>query len=1154
MRGTGVARFVGGMLAVLLFCCGTLLYGQASSSFSGTVTDQTGSVIPGATVTITSQETAAHRTVQTDSAGRFLVPFLPVGTYTIAVDFKGFQQAVQKDINLQVDQQREVDFTLHPAAVTQKVQVSATAVAVQTSNSTLGQVITSQQVAQLPLNGRDFVQLATLTPGTVQETNPTSFFNGGGSSEVSIRGSFSLSVGGSRANSTDWLLDGVDNNELTAGGISVLPSIDAIQEFKVLTYNYSAQYGTRGGPTVLLTTKSGTNQFHGDLFEFLRNTSLDSRSFFAAKTPRFQENEFGGTLGGPIQKNKTFFFIDYQGRKYDQGQVFVGQMPTALMRQGNFTETFKDVNGGGAPPQLYNPYGSGGYPGNVPFYCNSSGSPLPTNPDGSQTPNLAGGDTACNIIPSNLINPIAAKLVAMYPQPNNTAPGLLSENYLNQQGRTMKEGEGDIKIDHTFSSKDSMWARFSYDQATLFDPGGAPGYVEQGAFSSSESLADHTRNFGVGETHVFSPTALNKITIGYNRDFNHILSIANGSCESAILGIPGADLNCTPMVGTSATCPPGSVSCGMTSFLQSSGWWSLGDRGYSPFVGGTNVYFISDEADIIHGNHDITFGGEFRDDQLNVLTNAFQDGFYVFAPVFTGNSLADMLLGLPVYGEHDQTFQGAITGRRWKLWRPFIEDNWRATSRLNLNLGVAWAFVTPTTEAFNRQANFNAATGQWLIAGKFAGTTGNSAVGISTYPWDIEPRIGVAWTPFSDRKTVIRAGYGIFHDSSWNQGAQGLWQNPPYFGASFVPFGNNISQGFPLLSFPTSTSQFAGLSINTMNPGFQPGMIQQYNFNVQRELPGAWLLTVGYAGSRSTHLTEGQININIPSPAACGVVSGYTLGCGRANQPYPQYGNIYDNFDNGSVTYNSLQIKMETKSSHHGLYALIGYTYSKSFDNGLSDGLGSNVGAMYYNLPGTTDKGLSQIDLTHDFTGSVIYDLPFGKGRHFGNNWSSVPNTILGGWRAEAIEHITSGFPLYFVSSVAGSNSGVGFNTDGSNYARPNRVCNGGLGGNWTVAQFYNPSCFVTPPSGEIGNSSRTPLFGPSFANTDFSMIKDIPLPSLREGAHLDFRAEFFNLFNHPQFDSPQNGIVDINAVNPTAITQTVNNPRLIQFALKLIF
>src|SRR6516165_11758458 len=305
------------VFSFVVFSVCPLLYGQATGSFSGTVTDKTGAAISGATVKVTSQGTALTREAQTDDTGHFVVPQLAVSTYTLRVEFSGFQAIEEKDVRLQVDEHRELNFTLAPTSVTANVEVSATQVAVETTNPTLGQVITSEQVAELPLNGRNFVQLATLTPGTTAETNPGSFFTSNASSEVAARGPFSLSVGGSRPNSTDWLIDGVDNNELTAGGIAILSSIDSIQEFKVLTYNYSAEYGTRAGPTVLLTTKSGTNDFHGSLYEFFRNTSLDARSFFAPTRGKFNLNQFGGSVGGPIRKGKTFFFLDGE-QKYQR--------------------------------------------------------------------------------------------------------------------------------------------------------------------------------------------------------------------------------------------------------------------------------------------------------------------------------------------------------------------------------------------------------------------------------------------------------------------------------------------------------------------------------------------------------------------------------------------------------------------------------------------------------------------------------------------------------------------------------------------------------------------------------------------------------------------------------------------------------------------
>src|SRR4051812_10428623 len=322
---------------VLLSLLSPLLFGQATGSFSGTVSDNSGAVVAGAKVTVTAQATHISREAVTDGTGRFLVPLLGVAQYSLKVEAPGFRPSEAKDVRLQVDEHLELDFKLVPASVSTSVEVNATEVAVETSNPTLGQVITSEQVAELPLNGRDFVQLATLTPGVTQETNPNSFFNQGPSSEVSTRGTYSLSVGGSRAQSTDWLFDGVDNNELTAGGISILPSIDAIQEFKVLEYNYSAEFGTRAGPTVLITTKSGTNKLHGSVFEFFRNTKLDARSFFAVSKEQFNLNQFGAALGGAIQKDKTFFFVDYQGKHQRHGIPFSGLVPTPAMLVGDYS-------------------------------------------------------------------------------------------------------------------------------------------------------------------------------------------------------------------------------------------------------------------------------------------------------------------------------------------------------------------------------------------------------------------------------------------------------------------------------------------------------------------------------------------------------------------------------------------------------------------------------------------------------------------------------------------------------------------------------------------------------------------------------------------------------------------------------------------------
>jgi Carboxypeptidase regulatory-like domain len=1153
--------------SIALFIC-PLLHGQANGSFFGTVSDKTGSVVTGTRVTVTSEATGLAREAKTDDTGHYLIPLLPVGNFKIRVESQGFKPVEQSDVRLQVNEQRELDFTLVPGAVTEQVEVSATEVAVQTSNPSLGQVITSQQVADLPLNGRDFVQLATLTPGTVQETNPNSFFNGGPSSEVSTRGSYSLSVGGSRAQSTDWLFDGNDNNELTAGGISILPSIDAIQEFKVLTYNYSAEYGTRAGPTVLVTTKSGSNQFHGSLFEFFRNTSLDARSFFASSREKFNLNQFGGALGGPIRKEKTFFFIDYQGRRQRKGIPFVGLIPTPAMKNGDYS---LDPFGSPRSGFLINPYTPKTATDRA-FQCDGSGTPTALNSDGTQVPGID-----CNRIPQALWNPAGKAMIDFYPI-SNASNAALGINFTNVPVRKLNEGEFDVRVDHNFSSKDTVFARFSYDQATNFVPGGSPGFAEPSAFASTQDITNHGRNVAISETHIFSSNSVNQISGGFNRIFNHILSFGDRSCTAARIGIAGANLD--------ASCPgapPGlsqsttdCVSCGLTSTMMFGGYWSLGDRGFAPFQGGTNVFTISDSFDMIRGRHNIRIGGQVRAHQMNVLTNAFQDGFLLMFGANTGDATADLLLGQIGGGLHDQTFKGATTGRRWKLFRPYVQDDWRITNSLTINLGLAYALVTPITEAQNRQANFNFDLRCSTPPGcnyLIPGVNSDGRVGIELDKTALEPRIGFAWRPFG-QNTAIRGGYAIFHDSSWNQGAQGLWENPPFFAetanfsglcpyagtapngmanASSTP-GCGLSQAFTPILTSVNPATFAG-TIQSQNLDFKQGRVQQFNLNIEHQLPGNVVVTAGYAGSRSHHILVDGLNLNVASPSACDPTSlnfdpNYHLGCGILAAPFGPFTTIANINDKGDARYDSLQLKAETKSVRHGLYALLGYTYARNFDSGFPDGLGSSPGATYFPLPGTrrADWALSQIQLNHSFTASVLYDLPFGKGKRFGSDWNGAVNAVLGNWELDVIEKITSGFPVFVINS--NNQSGSSFMFNGSGLNRPDQVCDPNLS-NPSVSAWFNTSCFVPAGQGKLGDSNRTPLYGPDFVNTDFSAIKHFPLPG-REGMMLDFRAEFFNIFNHAQFFVPNS---DLNSVSGFgAINQTVNNPRLIQFALKLRF
>jgi Carboxypeptidase regulatory-like domain len=1193
---------------------------QATGSFSGNILDKSGSGVIGATVTATSQATGLARDGKTDNAGHYLIPLLPVGNYTVRVDAAGFQSAESKDLRLQVDEARELDFSLVPATVNTTVVVSGDAVAVETGNPSLGQVITSQEVAQLPLNGRDFVQLATLTAGATAETNPNSFFTSAASSEVAARGPFSLSVGGSRPNSTDWLLDGVDNNELTSGGIGILASIDDIQEFKVLTYTYSAEYGTRAGPTVLITTKSGTNQIHGTLYEFVRNTDLDAKSYFATSAEKFNLNQFGGAIGGPIRKDKTFLFVDGEQKDQLHAITFSGLVPTQAMINGDFSN---DPFGNPvAPGAIVNPNMMGAP--NPDFLCTTpdptTSVPLPSNPDGSQgSKNLQG--FPCNKIPSSssgspgLINNIGQTMMKFYPAPNANNPSA-DVNYVNEPVRQLNDTKFDGRLDQTLSAKDNLFGRFSYEQAFSYVPGGGPtgSFAEANFFGSNQHIRNHARNVALGETHVFSPTLVNQASFGYNRIFDYISSQGTGSCESAILGIPNANLGCL-----NGTCAPGAYSCGLVSTEFSDNYWALGDRGYSPFQGGTDIFSFRDDLDIVLHKHDLHVGIDFRGNQMNTGTEAFQDGLWIVGDTgftYTGNPEADFLLGLFGGSVHDQTFGGTVTGRRWNVYRPFIEDDWRVTSSLTLNLGLAWDLTTPVTEAHNRLADYIPATGQLLIAGQ---NGVSDSAGVQMDKTALEPRVGMAWKAFGSEKTVLRAGYALYHDSAWSQGAQGLWQNPPFLGeadyfpafsptcptyatsslaaASPVPSfcsglsvnlpanggstvipantsGGTNSGGFALISTPQNVTNYQG-AFSAEPTNLKLGRVQQFNVNIQTQLPGNLVLTEGYAGSRGTHILVAGNDLNSSSPSACGAGGSYTLGCLPGGAPYMAPYNTPDfnviNFlgDVGKTSYDSLQVKLETKGLKNGLYALLAYTWSHTFDNGLTDGLGSELSAPYFPLPNWQhlDWSLSQINLANSFTGSVLYDLPFGHGKQFGHSWNPLTNEVLGGFQVTLIERISSGFPVPLIDS--NNQSGVYFQNGGNdnNWNRPNEVANCvASSANHSKLQWINSSCFEAPPLYQLGNAARVPVSGPGFINTDFSVIKQFALP--REGMGLNFRAEFFNLFNHPQFGMPENDLGAATTTQPTstqpgiitatngfgAVNSIVNNPRLVQLALKLSF
>ena len=1081
------------VLLLVIVASGLCLFAQSrGSAVYGLVKDSTGGLVPRAQLTLTELGTGAARSAVSDGSGSYTFNALAPGQYTLTVKSPGFSVSTVGRLVLELEDRREVNFSLIPETQSSVTSVSASALAVESDNATLGQVIHDRQVAQLPLNGRNFVQLATLAPGVTQGNG--AFFANRGNSEVAIRGSVSISAQGMRENSNDWLLDGVDNNELTSGAISIQPSIDSIQEFKVLTYNYSAQYGSRGGTTIIVNTKSGTNAVHGSAFEFFRNDHLDARNFFDGSTkPKYNQNQAGGAVGGPIKKNKTFFWGDYQRTWIRQGLTILSTVPSLNARNGIFTDSFP-----GSPAKLI-------YDPNTTRLVNGVNvrDPFPG-----------------NIIPQSRLDPIAVKLLNIFPAPTFT--DRLGGNYLSNPERTFDQDYFNTRFDHSFSEKDLLFGRFSYDNSHQFSPSGLPTFG--GGTSGNQSTVNYgtrARNAAASETHIFTPNKINEVTFGYNRVFNTIVSYGEGKNASDLFGIPGSNVN-------------GYISSGLANIRLTGGYNRLGDRLYSPYQGGTNVYHLTDAFSWVLGKHNVKIGYVQRFMELNSIGVTYPAGTFTFDNLFTaaftgtgalnsatGDPVASLLLGIPTSGSRSVQYAGSVIGRRWKEFREFVEDDYRVLPNLTINIGLAYVYVTPQSEVANRQANFDPTTGQFLIPGK----NSDEYAGVKPDRTDFEPRFGFAWTPLGP-KTVFRGGYGIFHDVSQNGGTQGLYLNPPYtselgFTTDNIHPNRTLQTGFAPQPQPLDPTTYTG-NITTFQTNFKNGMVQQYNLNIERQLPAEIVLTVAYAGTHATRLQGQAFNLNTA-----------TIGPGTnpaARRPYPQFNTFNSIVSRGWDVYNSLQVRAEKRLSH-GLFFLASYTWGRGFSNGLQQNVGNFSGIKFYPLyaPGYSDRGLADTDIQHNFSFSSLYELPFGKGKR-----------LWGGWQVNSLLHARTGFPLFFSTNTDQSGASVGGN-------RPNRVCNGTLS-NPTVGAWFDTSCFVTPTPGTLGNAARSVGTGPGQVNLDASIFKDF---KITERLNAQFRTEFFNLTNTAQFAQPN---TVIGQATTGQILSTINTSRQIQFALRFSF
>ena len=1041
---------------------------ENTATITGEVQDPSGAGVAGATVTARNVQTGLERSVVTNETANYTLPLLPIGNYDVSTEKQGFLRMIKTGIVLQIDQHARVDFMLQVGATSSTVQVTADVPLTQTDSSSVGVVIDNRKVVELPLNGRQFYSLALLVPGVAPPAQ---------GSLLSFRGGFNV-AGASELNN-NFTLNGLDNNNQLLSAPAFRPSVDAIEEFKILTGVFPAEYGRNSGSQVIVTTKAGTNGFHGTAFEFLRNQVLDAVNYFtpAGSKPAFRQNQFGGTLGGPIIRNKTFFFASYEGTRSTQQITALTNVPTPAMVNGDFS---------GVSRAIINPI--------------------------TRTQFLG------NRIPQDRISPAGQFLAKLYPAPTalTLAGALPANNYTFNQPQVDSLNLGSLRIDHSFSQRDNLNASYNdFEDNTLTQNNVVCGSRTVPGFDCTVLLL--ARLGGLTETHSFSPSVINEFRLAYSQ-FQNPRSTNDANVDF---------LQAFNIVGTRADGP---ARTGVPA-VTVNGFASLGEPTNFPQVRTDHTYQLADTMSWNVGTHSFKFGGDFHRFQSNGTIVGNGRGSFTFnaqstAPT-TGYPFADLLLGLPT-----STSRSPLSPRiydRTGIYAGFWQDDWKVSSRFTLNVGLRYEYNVPVFEKYNTLSNFNPSTGQINIAG----SNGVPAPLWNVNPYNIEPRFGFSWQPFHTARTVVRSGYGIFYNApalnNVNSGPQ--QSNAPFVSAQ--TFNSSLAAPITLANpFPAAAAGAGSLTLSAFNRHLPDAKIQQWSMNIQQELTRNLVLEVGYQGSKGTHLPL-LYNINQPPPGPG------TVAQKQALRPYPQFGNISFLDAVGNSSFNGLLTKLQQKYSN-GLSFLLSYMYGKSIDN--TPGTPYNVTPSRSSASDPTnfrrERGLSGFDLRHRFVFSPVYELPFGKGKPFLNSNRYV-SWVVGGWQASGILTLQSGRP--FTVLVSQDNANVLGNVD-----RPNVVGDGNAGPK-TVQQWINVNAFRLAPFGTFGNEGRNNLISPGWKNVDVVLSRNF---QLLERLSLQFRAESFNVANHPNFDLPAQtfGVPGFGSIT------SAEAPRQIQFGLKVRF
>jgi len=1141
-----------------------------SGKIVGTVRDVSGAVVANATVRVTEIQTNVERQTKTDSSGEYVVTELKSGQYTVTVEHQGFKKAVQAAFKLDVNQVVRVDITLAVGSVSEEVVVTAAAPLIESDTSSLGQVIEQNSVNDMPLDGRDFIELAYLTPGVNQGPTAGYTVQQGGIPEDQ-RGNASVQVNGLTATNNNFLLNGFDNNEQQIGIEVIQPSIDAIQEFKVQTNNFGADIG-RGGAVVNVVLKSGTNQFHGSLFEFVRNSAFDAKNYFDSSTQPiapFKQNQFGGTFGGAIIKDRTFFFVDYQGTRIRQAQTFISVVPPVSERDGNFSDLLTGQTFSPCPtPSPADTFDTGTIfdPFSNHNYTCADGTNLilrkPVQYNGQINvipPCSSATDGAC-------LDPAALKLVQLFPAPNRS---LAAGNYLSNPVASNNQDSFDVRGDHLINSKNNLSLTFSFNNVQAFAPDPFPGEAGGGNFSGH--ITNLARSAGISDVHTFSPEKINEFKIGYSRYVVRAVQNFAGQPLSQQFGIPGI-FNSNNALATGGL---PSIQFSSLSYLGSTDWF--------PEFLNENNYQYMDAFTYLHGRHSFKMGVDVRRRLHGFFQTQNSRGDLSFNELFTsdlttdtgGSALASFLMGYPQTAYRDG--QKGSFGMRWTEASAYFMDDFRATPKLTLNLGLRYDLFTPPVEQENRLANFDFATGRF-VSPLMSGVSGSGDV--KTDYNNFAPRIGFAWTPWNE-KTVVRGGFGIFYDVQADQNDAELAYNPTglffsqsiFSAAATIPT-MRISTGYPTPVYATIQDPAGRASAAFFNN--RTTYIEEWNLNVERALSKSMVLQVAYVGTRGVKLAflsnrnqpTQPLDSNFescPTPTDPSCATGAPTNFGRLYYyTVPNVGEIRT-LDNGawSVSH-GLQVKFEKRFSANWSM-LNSYTWQHSIGQTEEDEYLEPQDT--YNLK--AERGDNAPDLRHQFSSAWSYILPIGPQQRFWNGAGPI-HWVTEGWQLNGIVAMHSGeaFTPLLSSDYTNTDSGAPRPDIIGNPYNFSNAASVGCPSGQTIACWFNPAAFEVPSlapgqafSHEYGDARRGSLRGPAQYNVDASLFKNF---SLTETAKLQFRVEAFNLFNTPEFALPWTAVDQTGSSATSAagfvpslsgsITSTVHASRELQLALKLSF